>query len=91
VNKRNCTIICHLQVFDHALEIESFFARIPIAVLLGLGEARVLKDEVVVSPGWVGHVVGGGPQLTMKELSSISQSTSATQGLKEKNLIKLSR
>ena len=54
---------------------------VPVPVLVPVGEASVLEDEVVVAPGGVGGVVGVAAEVLVEELGRGPEGAGAAQGL----------
>merc|ERR1719249_233189 len=44
---------CSFKIFHHPFPVESLSRFIPVPVLPQFGEAGILEDKAMVSPGWV--------------------------------------
>ena len=58
---------------------------VPVAVLVPVGEPRVLENEVVVAPRGVGGVVGVAAEVLVQELGRASKGAGAAQGLRRRS------
>ena len=54
---------------------------VPVPVLVPVGEASVLEDEVVVAPRGVGGVVGVAAEVLVEELGRGPEGAGAAEGL----------
>ena len=55
---------------------------VPVAVLVPVSEPRVLENEVVVAPCWVGGVVGVAAEVLVEELGRAPEGAGAAQRLR---------
>ena len=68
-----------LKILNHAADIETLGLFVEVSVLAG-GDTGGSKDSVMVAPGWVAHVQGGGLELG-QELADDTQGTSSGESL----------
>ena len=68
-----------IQVSKHAVDIKSLGCLVEVSVLTDI-DASTGEDLVMVAPGWVAHVQGGGLELG-QELADDTQGTSSGESL----------